>query len=295
MADTDLAVERLCELKELGVALALDDFGTGYSSLSYLSRFPVDILKMDRSFLRGGATPEAAGLASAVVGLGATLSLEVVAEGIEMPGQRDTLREMGCDLGQGFLFARPMDRRRVADLPRRRRRPPLMLHSHEALDRPGGVAQRGLLDPAAPPRLPAAVGRDVRVAAGRRRVPRRARVAGLPAQRRADRDGPRRHRDDGADDRVPAGGRRGERSLRPAAADAGGRPGAAAGRRDPGDPVAHPRARALARGRAGHGLRHGSGVLRAGVRRVRARAAPRARARRRPTRSTRSCGRSPCA
>ena len=108
MDDTDLAVTRLCELKELGVRLALDDFGTGYSSLSYLSRFPVDILKMDRSFLRGGATPEEAGLASAVVGLGATLSLEVVAEGIEMPGQRDILREMGCDLGQGFLFARPM-------------------------------------------------------------------------------------------------------------------------------------------------------------------------------------------
>ena len=84
MADTELAVQRLRELKELGVRLALDDFGTGYSSLSYLSRFPVDILKMDRSFLRDGATPEAHGLATAVVALGATLSLEVVAEGIEL-------------------------------------------------------------------------------------------------------------------------------------------------------------------------------------------------------------------
>jgi diguanylate cyclase (GGDEF)-like protein/PAS domain S-box-containing protein len=109
MADTELAVARLCELKELGVRLALDDFGTGYSSLSYLSRFPVDILKMDRSFLSDGAAPQARGLATAVVGLGATLSLEVVAEGIEMPGQLETLREMGCDLGQGFLFARPMN------------------------------------------------------------------------------------------------------------------------------------------------------------------------------------------
>jgi EAL domain-containing protein (putative c-di-GMP-specific phosphodiesterase class I) len=108
MADTDLAVERLQALKGLGVALALDDFGTGYSSLSYLSRFPVDILKMDRSFLQEGSSPGARGLATAVVGLGATLALEVVAEGIEVPEQWDALRELGCELGQGFLFARPM-------------------------------------------------------------------------------------------------------------------------------------------------------------------------------------------
>ncbi len=83
MADTDLAVQRLSDLKALGVTLALDDFGTGYSSLSYLSRFPVDILKMDRSFLQEGTTPGSHSLATAVVGLGATLALEVVAEGIE--------------------------------------------------------------------------------------------------------------------------------------------------------------------------------------------------------------------
>jgi diguanylate cyclase (GGDEF)-like protein len=109
MADTDLAVQRLCELKELGIRLALDDFGTGYSSLSYLSRFPVDILKMDRSFLREGATPDSSGLAHAVVALGATLDLVVVAEGIEFEEQWHTLRALGCDLGQGFFFARPMD------------------------------------------------------------------------------------------------------------------------------------------------------------------------------------------
>jgi EAL domain-containing protein (putative c-di-GMP-specific phosphodiesterase class I) len=108
MADTDLAVQRLRELKELGVRLALDDFGTGYSSLSYLSRFPVDILKMDRSFLRDGASPSS-GLATAVVALGATLNLEVVAEGIEFPEQWHTLRDLGCEMGQGFYFARPMD------------------------------------------------------------------------------------------------------------------------------------------------------------------------------------------
>ena len=109
MDDTDLAVERLRELKQLGVRLALDDFGTGYSSLSYLSRFPVDILKMDRSFLREGATPDASSLATAVVALGATLDLEVVAEGIEFPEQWHSLRALGCEMGQGFYFAHPMD------------------------------------------------------------------------------------------------------------------------------------------------------------------------------------------
>jgi EAL domain-containing protein (putative c-di-GMP-specific phosphodiesterase class I) len=109
MTDTDLVVQRLKELKELGVRLAMDDFGTGYSSLSYLSKFPVDILKMDRSFLRADASPETAGLATAVVSLGETLNLEVVAEGIELPEQWSTLRDLGCDLGQGFYFARPMD------------------------------------------------------------------------------------------------------------------------------------------------------------------------------------------
>jgi diguanylate cyclase (GGDEF)-like protein/PAS domain S-box-containing protein len=108
MDDTELAVSRLSDLKALGVTLALDDFGTGYSSLSYLSRFPVDILKMDRSFLREGSTPDSHSLANAVVGLGVTLALEVVAEGIEEAEQAETLRKLGCDLGQGFLFARPM-------------------------------------------------------------------------------------------------------------------------------------------------------------------------------------------
>ncbi|MDX6714811.1 MAG: hypothetical protein QOH30_1369 [Baekduia sp.] len=109
MADTDLAVQRLAELKALGIKLALDDFGTGYSSLSYLSKFPVDVLKMDRSFLREGASPQTTDLANAVVALGSTLSLEVVAEGIELPEQWHTLRDLGCELGQGFYFARPMN------------------------------------------------------------------------------------------------------------------------------------------------------------------------------------------
>jgi diguanylate cyclase (GGDEF)-like protein/PAS domain S-box-containing protein len=108
MTDTELVVTRLKELKQLGVRLAMDDFGTGYSSLSYLSKFPVDVLKMDRSFLRADASPETAGLATAVVSLGETLDLEVVAEGIEQSEQWTTLRDLGCDKGQGFFFARPM-------------------------------------------------------------------------------------------------------------------------------------------------------------------------------------------
>jgi diguanylate cyclase (GGDEF)-like protein/PAS domain S-box-containing protein len=107
MADTDLAVRRLEELKAVGVLLAMDDFGTGYSSLSYLSRFPVDILKMDRSFL--SPEHEESGLIAAIIALGTSLTLDVVAEGIELPEQMASLQNLGCDLGQGFLFARPMN------------------------------------------------------------------------------------------------------------------------------------------------------------------------------------------
>jgi sensor c-di-GMP phosphodiesterase-like protein len=107
MADTfDLAVERLNALKALGIKLAMDDFGTGYSSLSYLTRLPVDILKMDRSFLTSGDT--VSGLPAVIVKLGESLDLEVVAEGIEQATQASLLRDLGCELGQGFLFAHAM-------------------------------------------------------------------------------------------------------------------------------------------------------------------------------------------
>jgi diguanylate cyclase (GGDEF)-like protein/PAS domain S-box-containing protein len=109
MSNADLAEQRLQELKDLGVQIALDDFGTGYSSLGYLARFPVDIIKMDRSFLTEGSLPVSSGLATAVIGLGKTFELDVVAEGIEFPEQWSTLRDLGCELGQGFYFARPMD------------------------------------------------------------------------------------------------------------------------------------------------------------------------------------------
>ena len=113
MTDTALAISRLQELRALGVRLAMDDFGTGYSSLSSLSMFPLDILKMDRSLLAAGAAPVTSGLASAVLSLGETFQLEVVAEGIEYPEQSATLRELGCDTGQGFYFAKPMEPERL--------------------------------------------------------------------------------------------------------------------------------------------------------------------------------------
>jgi EAL domain-containing protein (putative c-di-GMP-specific phosphodiesterase class I) len=108
MNDAELAATRLAALRALGIHLAMDDFGTGYSSLSHLARFPINVLKMDRSLLAAGAAGESSGLASAVLGLGETFGLQVVAEGIERPEQADTLRALGCELGQGFHFARPM-------------------------------------------------------------------------------------------------------------------------------------------------------------------------------------------
>jgi EAL domain-containing protein (putative c-di-GMP-specific phosphodiesterase class I) len=109
MTDTELAINRLNQLRALGVRLAMDDFGTGYSSLSSLSMLPLDVLKMDRSLLAAGASPVTSGLASAVLSLGETFELEVVAEGIEYREQSATLKDLGCDTGQGFYFAKPME------------------------------------------------------------------------------------------------------------------------------------------------------------------------------------------
>jgi EAL domain-containing protein (putative c-di-GMP-specific phosphodiesterase class I) len=109
MADAELAATRLHELRALGAHIALDDFGTGYSSLSYLGSFPIDVLKMDRSFLSSDTPVDANGLAAAIVALGATLGLDVVAEGIERPDQLEALRALGCETGQGYLIGRPMD------------------------------------------------------------------------------------------------------------------------------------------------------------------------------------------
>jgi EAL domain-containing protein (putative c-di-GMP-specific phosphodiesterase class I) len=92
----------------MGVHVALDDFGTGYSSLGSLQRFPLDVVKLDRALI-GSLDEEGGGaVVRAAVDLGRALGLHVVAEGIESRGQLEKLRELGCDFGQGFLFARPL-------------------------------------------------------------------------------------------------------------------------------------------------------------------------------------------
>jgi diguanylate cyclase (GGDEF)-like protein/PAS domain S-box-containing protein len=106
MYNTDATLQHLQQLKALGVRLAIDDFGTGYSSLSYLHRFPIDILKIDRSFISRLTNSEnGPELARAVITLGDTLGLDTVAEGIELEPQVSALLELGCVAGQGFLFA----------------------------------------------------------------------------------------------------------------------------------------------------------------------------------------------
>ena len=109
MADRDSGFRALRELSSAGVRIAIDDFGTGYSSLDHLREMPADILKIDRSFVAGMAanSPDTA-LVAAAVAMGRALEMEVVAEGIETSEQVADLRELGCPLGQGFLFARPL-------------------------------------------------------------------------------------------------------------------------------------------------------------------------------------------
>jgi EAL domain-containing protein (putative c-di-GMP-specific phosphodiesterase class I) len=110
MRDFESSTRTLRALKALGLELALDDFGTGYSSLGYLQRFPLDILKIDKSFVDHITDrSDRAGLARAIIQLGKTLDLRVVAEGIEHQAQADELRALGCELGQGFFFDRPLD------------------------------------------------------------------------------------------------------------------------------------------------------------------------------------------
>jgi diguanylate cyclase (GGDEF)-like protein len=105
MQETDSVLDRLRQLKALGVRLAIDDFGTGYSSLSYLQRFPIDILKIAKPFVEEvGKGADRSALARAIIGLGDTLRLDTIAEGIEMAEQRAALLQLGCTLGQGHYF-----------------------------------------------------------------------------------------------------------------------------------------------------------------------------------------------
>ncbi|HUF07243.1 MAG TPA: EAL domain-containing protein [Candidatus Binatia bacterium] len=108
MEDLDGSAKKLAALKRMGVRTAIDDFGTGYSSLSYLRRFPVDMIKIARDFVDVADGDEDWAFAHAIVSLGQRLGLQIVAEGVERAEQADRLRLMGCDLAQGYLFARPL-------------------------------------------------------------------------------------------------------------------------------------------------------------------------------------------
>ncbi len=110
MRNVEETARRLAEIKQLGVRIAIDDFGTGYSSLAHLQRFPVDALKIDRSFISGlRANKEGETLIRTLVQLGKALSIETFAEGIEQQHELSLLKDQDCDSGQGFLFARPLD------------------------------------------------------------------------------------------------------------------------------------------------------------------------------------------
>ncbi len=112
MDDARQAAVKLRRLKELGLKVMIDDFGTGYSSLSYLRQFPVDYLKIDRSFISGaGDKNENREIVNTIIMLARNLGLKVVAEGVEEPHQLDMLKEMKCDNAQGFMFSRPVDQR----------------------------------------------------------------------------------------------------------------------------------------------------------------------------------------
>jgi EAL domain-containing protein (putative c-di-GMP-specific phosphodiesterase class I) len=116
MQDTESTIAKLTDLKKLGVRLAIDDFGTGYSSLSYLQRFPIDILKIDKSFVdKIGRDKEGRAVARAIIMMGDSLNLRTIAEGIEHPEQIRELQDLGCDAGQGFHFAKPLPQDEMED------------------------------------------------------------------------------------------------------------------------------------------------------------------------------------
>jgi EAL domain-containing protein (putative c-di-GMP-specific phosphodiesterase class I) len=106
--------ETLHALKERGIQVSVDDFGTGFSSLSYLKHFPVDALKIDKLFIKSLPEDEHdAAIASAIIGMARSLNLKVVAEGVETEGQRDFLKNLGCNFGQGYLFSEPVPAEKI--------------------------------------------------------------------------------------------------------------------------------------------------------------------------------------
>jgi diguanylate cyclase (GGDEF)-like protein/PAS domain S-box-containing protein len=117
MKNPEEAIEKLLELRMMGIKIAIDDFGTGYSSLSYLKRFPIDTLKIDKSFVRDVCTdPDDASIVRAIITLGHALDLMVIAEGVETQDQLDYLNSLGCDVVQGFLFSKALSTRDFGEL-----------------------------------------------------------------------------------------------------------------------------------------------------------------------------------
>jgi EAL domain-containing protein (putative c-di-GMP-specific phosphodiesterase class I) len=117
MEDAESTVAVLQELKVMGVHLAVDDFGTGYSSLSYLRQFPIDVLKIDQSFVHQiSGDPDDSSIVSAIINMGKSLKHLVVAEGIETREQREYLQSQSCAEGQGYLFSRPLAAAQFAQL-----------------------------------------------------------------------------------------------------------------------------------------------------------------------------------
>jgi EAL domain-containing protein (putative c-di-GMP-specific phosphodiesterase class I) len=117
MHSVDATLDTLSRLKDMGVRLAIDDFGTGYSSLSYLKRFPLDTLKIDRSFIKDlPRDAEDAAIAKAIIAMAHSLKLAVVAEGVEAAEQLAFLQQHGCDVVQGYLFSRPVSAEEFAAL-----------------------------------------------------------------------------------------------------------------------------------------------------------------------------------
>lgn len=117
MIDLDDALEKLQQLDKLGVRIAIDDFGTGYSSLSYLRQFSAHMIKIDKSFIRDiPGSPDASAIVSAVLSMGKTLGMDIIAEGVENKQQADYLSSVGCQYGQGFYYARPMSTMAVEDI-----------------------------------------------------------------------------------------------------------------------------------------------------------------------------------
>lgn len=156
MQDPARAASLLVRFRGYGLALSIDDFGTGYSSLAYLTRFPVDVLKVDKAFVHGLiGRPEDAAITWAIIQLAHSLHLKVVAEGVETAEQVDMLVQHGCDVIQGYYFSPPVPADLAADMLRERHR----LHWHPAQNTPKGgfwrkeTSSAGRLMPIAEPVL----------------------------------------------------------------------------------------------------------------------------------------------